>query len=184
MIVSVYTDGGVIRKNPSEVGGTWAYCLVDEYGIRQGGQSGLVTPQDIGQRFVTNNVTELAAVLAALTALPDGWDGTIYTDSKVTMSRVSLGKNGRPRKPQKVGGFRSTIPDHMVNQLQIQQLRMGHYQVALVKGHASMDQIAASYNGDQSGQTHSRHNSWCDKECRKEAELFLRNQKKEWTINE
>lgn len=31
-VVAVYCDGGVILKNPSEVGGTWAWCAVDAEG--------------------------------------------------------------------------------------------------------------------------------------------------------
>lgn len=33
-IIAVYADGGVILKNPSAIGGTWAFCGVDAEGNR------------------------------------------------------------------------------------------------------------------------------------------------------
>ncbi len=43
-IVALYTDGGVIGQNPSLVGGTWAWCLVDASGEMRRHAFGRITP--------------------------------------------------------------------------------------------------------------------------------------------
>lgn len=95
-VVATYSDGGCItcpvtRKfNPSPVGGTWASCHVNARGERVWTASGVITAVRVhryGLAGVTNNLTEYAAVLAALAGLPDGWSGRVYSDSKNTLGR-------------------------------------------------------------------------------------------------
>src|SRR4051812_27988621 len=84
-----YTDGGVIGANPSPIGGTWAFCIVDA-GERITCESGIITPEQAGLPAITNNLTELLAIVNGREALPWAWSGTIYSDSWVSLQRVFL----------------------------------------------------------------------------------------------
>lgn len=86
-IVALYCDGGVIAKNPSPIGGTWAWCGVNAQGIRVIRQGGVVPA--IPRRPVTNNHTEQIAITKALEAMPDGWSGIVHSDSYVALGRFS-----------------------------------------------------------------------------------------------
>lgn len=82
--VAVYGDGGLIRSNPSPVGGMWAWCHVDAAGWRIREESGVIVPSDVADvspEGVTNHHSETLALLLGLEALPDGWAGTVYSDS-------------------------------------------------------------------------------------------------------
>lgn len=96
-VYKVYTDGGVIGRNPSSHGFTWAAVLLDsdsEHVV----MSGVVTPRDVGLTSVENNMAETVAIVMALEALPAGWSGTIYTDNLNSLRRADtkrLGKGSR-----------------------------------------------------------------------------------------
>jgi ribonuclease HI len=86
-VTHVYADGGCILANPSSYGGTWAYVHANPAEDRKvAGLSGIY-PADRFGGPVTNNAMELLAVLKGLEALPDGWIGTVLTDSQVTITR-------------------------------------------------------------------------------------------------
>src|SRR4051794_41446106 len=85
-IRSIYADGGVIDRNPSSIGGTWAYCHVDDDDNRISEQGGIFIPSPRG--LVTNNRMEFLALLSALEALPSGWSGRVCSDSRVTLGRL------------------------------------------------------------------------------------------------
>lgn len=110
-ITAIYTDGGCVLKNPSEIGGTWAWVAIEEalpefklfsYGkdvnteVELGGldatakyiksDSGFVA--NYSNVKITNNVMEYIAVIKALETMEDGWSGIIYSDSQITLGRI------------------------------------------------------------------------------------------------
>jgi len=131
-VVSAYTDGGIIGKNPSTIGGSWAYVFLNGDGRNVGECSGVVTPEDIGLPAITNNLTELFAAVQAMCDLPDGWAGTIFTDSYVTLCRISK-KFPRP----KFNG----IPAELRELCLSQRYRLGAYGVELLAGHPTADDL-------------------------------------------
>src|ERR1043166_547843 len=84
----LFADGGVILKNPSTIGGTWAYCLVDCEGQYVQQKSGILLPAQIKMSHVTNNVTELFALVKGILSLPEDWEGMVYSDSHVSLLRI------------------------------------------------------------------------------------------------
>lgn len=98
-IVEVYCGGGVVKKNPSPIGGTWACVMVGPKNESSDGRgldnnelsrhSGFITPQQAGLPAISNNYTELLAAVEAMERLPDGWEGPLFTDSFVTVCRLT-----------------------------------------------------------------------------------------------
>lgn len=150
-IIAVYADGGVIGRNPSEIGGTWAWCHVDADGEYIQCASGVIRPAQIGLPAVTNNVTEFAALARALRALPDGWSGEVYSDSRITLGRFFEG--------WKLEG----IPENWHDCVQRHIRRLGELNWTLLDGHPTQAQLATGIG--KRGNPVSRHNAWCDKEC-------------------
>jgi len=152
IIERVYADGGVCLKNPSPIGGSWAWLQVahDEV-LREA--SGHVTPGQAGfpGGTVSNNFTELLAAVLALEALPDGWCGTLYTDSQVTLYRLTGSR--------KFGG----IPEPLRRRCQAQLARVGFVRVVLLGGHPSRKDLAAGYRRD--GLPVSKFNVRADELC-------------------
>lgn len=105
-ITSLYTDGGCVKKNPSEIGGTWAYVAIESVftlgedltwpKTEVGGVDSQATYIKHDSGFIpnyldvklTNNVMEYAAVVFALEAMEDGWSGVVYSDSLITLGRI------------------------------------------------------------------------------------------------
>jgi ribonuclease HI len=155
---TVYTDGGVYGRNPSRIGGVWAWCYVKEDSFVTAG-SGYVQPEDIKLPVVTNNMTELYAMLQAFEDLPPGWKGTVVTDSLNTLRRFresdSQSFKGVPHElRQRVRDVRRKFPD------------VGFL---LVAGHASQQDLRVGY---KEGLPVSKWNVWCDKQCWKEKDRF------------
>lgn len=155
----LYTDGGVIGRNPSPHGGTVAFCVVrgEE---RLCHAQGVITPHEAQLPAVTNNLTELLAAVMALETMPDGWDGVLHTDSQVTKYRLE----GSP----KLNG----IPDWLRDRLAAALARMGEFSVRLLGGHPTKMELAAGQRWD--GLPCSPHNVFCDKLCGIEAKAFLK----------
>lgn len=144
-LYDLYADGGVILKNPSKIGGTYAWVLVDgdklfhEY-------SSVLTPQLAWVDAVTNNQTELHAVLdGVMWALDhDVKIGRIFTDSQVTYGRLYKSWSLK------------NIPPWMVD----------NYNYLLYYVHKTRGFLVKGHNGD-------KWNEYCDKLCRQEAERFM-----------
>lgn len=155
---SIYSDGGVIGRNPSPRGGTWAYCLVDARNRRCGHDNGVVTPDEVGLPAISNNLTEFLAALRGLEAVPDGWSGTLWTDSEVTCSRL-------------VGGRCSpSLPDEFWERARAAFRRLGPVVVNLVGGHPKPHELARGYRtvptiGGRRRLPVSHHNVFCDRLC-------------------
>jgi hypothetical protein len=87
-VLEVYADGGCLGKNPSPLGGTWAWVHVGRGGAVLARGSGVIRA---GVGFygatVSNNVSEFVALLLAIESLPGGWSGPAFTDSNGTLLR-------------------------------------------------------------------------------------------------
>lgn len=114
--------------------------------------SGAVAPDDLGVVKVSNNVTELLAVLRGLDGLPDRWRGTVCSDSRVTLARLR-------------GGFKagSNVPDWMKSRWFRLRRRLGSLTFRHVMGHPTAKELAAGIG--------SEWNCWCDEECGRRAYL-------------
>lgn len=158
-IVSLYCDGGVIKKNPSPFAGTWAWVALDESGGKVAEDSGAVTPAEIGLSTVSNNVTELLAAIKALQSVPARWEGKLFTDSMITQKRLSGGTafNGVP------GWLR-------VQALELRRNRK--VRAILVGGHPTRVELGIGFRR-KNGLLVSRWNVRCDELCGMVARKFF-----------
>ncbi|MBA4187572.1 MAG: hypothetical protein C0467_06090 [Planctomycetaceae bacterium] len=156
-VIAVYADGGVVKVNPSPHGGTWAYCHVNAAGERVATGAGFVTPAQVGLPTVTNNVTELLALLAALERLPDGWSGNVYSDSLNAIRRMESPKTAK---------FKN-CPDQFRERAIEVRARLGKLTFTLLGGHPNRKELAEGRRSD--GMPVSQHNVWCDKACGEQA---------------
>lgn len=156
---ALYADGGVIVVNPSPLGGTWAWCTVGADGARLTEAAGLLTPAEAGGP-VTNNVTELLALVQGLEALPAGWAGTVYSDSWVSLQRVFLAARLQ------------NVPAWLVRRLHELQRsgKLAPMSYVLLDGHPTRAQLAAGRG--KRGNPVSEHNVWCDAACQRMARQF------------
>lgn len=157
----LYCDGGVIERNPSPIGGTWAFRLLqnDEV-VRE--KSGVVLPAQVKMETISNNLTEMAAMLKGLMALPNDWTGTVYSDSQVTLGRVFMGWKWN-NIPPVMHGIYQRIYSRLIHWDQIRYV--------LLDGHPTKAQLAAGEG--KRGHPVSEHNVWCDKACNEAAKRFL-----------
>jgi ribonuclease HI len=159
-IAEVYADGGVVLQNPSPYGGTWAWCFVDEHGAIAAYESGFMHCLEAIPLPVTNNIMEFIAVVRALEALPEGWSGKLYSDSKVTLGRFF---DGWPLR---------NIPTWWARRGEIQiKQRLGRIEPVLLVGHPTRLELkeGVSRRHTPLGTPVSRFNVFCDEECRRQA---------------
>jgi ribonuclease HI len=170
MTQHLYTDGSTAGPNPSPLGGAWAYRVVDE---RPWGpavieeRSGWIEPARMPDGRVTSNQAELLAALAALASRPPWWEGVLWTDSSVTMSRL-LG-----------GGTKKGMPDWLVQMLagardaRALRLRQGlpSWSVSLVGAHPTRKELACGFKARKKTPV-SAHNVACDRLCREVCQEF------------
>ena len=153
-MLHLFCDGGVVHVNPSPVGGTWAWVLVfEDEALNQ--KSGFIAPAQ--DNVITNNHTEYLAVLEALEYILESprlygeTEYTIWSDSKITLGRFSL-------------GWRCTnIPDEWLAQTdwlfdKIKSMDV-HLHWQYVKGHVVK----------RKQQWEHRWNSYVDDLCKKQA---------------
>jgi ribonuclease HI len=147
---AIYTDGGVIGPNPSKLGITWAWCQVRGDSLLRSG-SGIIEPADLEMETCSNNVAELMGALRGLLSVPVGWDGILYTDSKVTLHRITDSFS-----------FKG-VPQGIINQ--VLKIRRGRkYKVVLLAGHPTRAEMKSGC-AVRNGLPVSKWNVWCDKEC-------------------
>lgn len=156
----IFCDGGVIGANPSPAGGTWAWVLVcGGHVVRH--CSGIVTPTAADLPTISNNLTELLAAVEALENIRShdrNWAGTIYTDSKVTLLRLTQTFS------QAFAGIPRELRDRA------RAVATGkRWKAKLVKGHPTAKHLKA---GHWDGVMVSKWNCWCDKECQRLAAEF------------
>lgn len=145
----VYADGGVIGKNPSPIGGTWCYIWTKEDKATDNHCDGSITAAEMGTPTVTNNQTELLAVVRAMENLPKNWKGTVWTDSRCTIARMRSPKS-------KMRG----IPEWLEREVRLIQKRMPHARYEYISGHPTQNELAAGKSHD--GHPVSRWNATCD----------------------
>ena len=153
-IIAVYADGGVIGRNPSAIGGTWAFCAVDAAGLRLIERSGTLHPAECGGP-VSNNQAEYYALVNALEAMPAGWSGAVCSDSMVSLGRIFKGWKT------------DNLPEWMVSRAQAAMARLGWTWCVLLDGHPTKAHLAADVG--KRGHPVSEHNVWCDARCQEEA---------------
>jgi ribonuclease HI len=122
-IKEIYTDGGLMFSNPSDKGGAWAWVGVDEERRIMIAKCDIVLVNG-GQ--ITNNTTETMAIVKALEAMPNGWSGTIISDSEVALTRLF----GTPR-------FHG-CPPNVRDRLHKAVNRLGKLEKIHVSGHPSI----------------------------------------------
>jgi ribonuclease HI len=159
---ALFADGGVIGSNPSAIGGTWAWRWVRE-GAESCSFSGVITPQQAGLPAITNNLTEMLALVSGLQALPASWAGVVYSDSQITLGRIFLGWKWK------------NIPlwlHHEYQQARARLVNWDKIQWVLLQGHPTRAELAAGIGSR--GYPVSEHNVWVDKTCGERAAEFLK----------
>ena len=164
-MTNLYCDGGVIGKNPSPIGGTWAFCVVDVelFDLHIIEQSGVIVPAQARLPEITNNLTEMLALVRGLQNLPDDWKGTVYSDSQITLGRVFDG--------WKWNG----IPNWLHVEFQRERKRLCNWEYIrwqLLQGHPTRAELDAGIG--KRGYPVSIHNQWCDRACGAEADKFMK----------
>jgi len=157
----LYANGGVIYKNPSQFGGTWAFrVLADGMVICE--KSGVITPEQAGLPSITNNLTEMIAVIEGFRVMPSYWVGRVFSDSQVTLGRVFMGWKW------------NNIPLWLHHLYQAERKRLMNWddiKYTLLDGHPTQVQLEAG-KGKRGGPV-SIHNVWCEKVCGQEARRFV-----------
>ncbi len=156
-VVAVYADGGVIARNPSSIGATWAFCWVNSAGERVLERSGYIWPHPDYQ--CSNNVSEMTALMRALENLPRGWSGIVASDSQVSLGRIFHGWKLK------------NIPDALWERVVDYRDRLGAVTPLRLDGHPTRAQLEAGV-GKRGGPV-SEHQVWADKECSRLAKLEL-----------
>lgn len=163
--LKLYTDGGVISKNPSPYGGTWAWVLVrDDQEIKR--RSGILDANRHVLGFdgclVTNNQSELFAIVDGLFYLPSGCGVfEICSDSSVSLGRVFRGSSF------------NNIPGWMQTELIRMKRKFPNWKdvsYTLLDGHPTKAHLASGVG--KRGHPVSKWNKLCDDLCRAEAENY------------
>jgi ribonuclease HI len=160
---ALFADGGVISKNPSSIGGTWAFRIISK-DVVVCERSGVITPLQADLPTITNNLTEMLALVRGLQTLclTPKWTGVIYSDSQITLGRV-------------FEGWKWTgIPAWLHKEYQSARsglLCWDEIQHVLLSGHPTKAQLEAGTGSG--GRPVSIHNVWCDKACGEEAKKFM-----------
>jgi hypothetical protein len=152
--VAAYSDGGTVGRNPSPRGGVWAWCHVGSDGSVVKTDSGVLLP-GVGLPHVTSNVSELAAALFCLEALPPGWAGTLYLDSDVTLGRL---------RARERASLRGVHPPLRLAFARVLEGVGSRFNLVLLQGHPTRAELAKGVG--RSGRPVSTYNVWCDEMCR------------------
>lgn len=157
----LYCDGGVVGRNPSPIGGTFAWCLVDA-GERVAERVGGLLPSDMGVLHVSNNNSELTALLDGLENLPAGWDGRVNSDSQVALGWVFLGWS------------QEKVPAPLRERLNAmrQSGRLAGLRWRLLQGHPTKADLACGI-GKKRTLPVSEHNVYVDQACQAHAKAML-----------
>lgn len=156
----LYCDGGCIGPNPSVLGGTWAIRLLHGEDILYEA-AGHILVEESGMETVSNNLTEMLALVNGLEILPEDWIGTVYSDSLITL--------GRAFKEYKW----NNIPLWLFQRFGRAVARLKNWAVidwVLLQGHPTKKELAAGIGSK--GYPVSIHNVWCDKACNLVSENF------------
>lgn len=177
-IASLFSDGGVVLKNPSPIAGTWAFCGVDDHGFRVLEDGGFVLVNEneavesrvIGRSgtTITNNQMEWAAAMQAIECMEDGWTGTLHTDSIITIRNIQS-------VMERLNDPNALVPTWMdwqwYRRVAMALRRLGKVELQHVKGHPTRVDLRRGYTVDENGARKylvSPHQVWCDMECKRQ----------------
>lgn len=163
-IANVFCDGGVMKANPSALGGAWAFCYTNKTGVVLHQASGLLMPTAIMPQ-ITNNYAEAVAVIHALMELPDGWIGNIFTDSELTIRRFDNLRTAGP-EPMSYGNFPLALSRKAYMHLKRTGGTFWHH----LAGHPTKLELNL---GSKNGKPVSIHQVWCDEECTRIMQVYL-----------
>jgi ribonuclease HI len=150
----LFCDGGCVKANPSPYAGTWAWCYVVD-GEMVYNQSGIIYPKAFNSKTLTNNQSELVALLAGLSFLPLDWIGVVKSDSQVSLGRVFQGWK-----------FKRGIPAHIIlryQEIKKKFLYWDQIKWVLLSGHPTKKELETGIG--KNGLPVSKWNVWCDHEC-------------------
>lgn len=150
----LYVDGGVIGKNPSSIGGTWAARIIFEKTIHDA--AGVIKPTDFGAIIpITNNIAEMMALIMGLRRLPNDWIGVICSDSDITIGRA-------------IHGWKWTnIPLDLYREFGYERNRLVNFEKFRfigLSGHPTKEELKGGFSLT-TGRPVSKHNVWCDTTC-------------------
>lgn len=157
---ALYADGGCVGRNPSKEAGVWSWAHTANNEFLRG-HCGWVTPDVMGTKEVTNNQTEMLAMLYGLQALQPDWYGMVYSDSQVTLGRVFIDWRWK------------NIPYWMQEIYKVQRARLKNWDKirwCLLAGHPTREQLAKGIG--RNGLPVSIWNKWCDDSCQEAAADF------------
>lgn len=164
----IATDGGVMGTNPSKTGGAWAYVHVDCDGSES--WNGLTFPDEgvydetRDAWVVSNNLTELIAMVQALWTVPEGWYGRVISDSMITLRRIT-----------NLDASMNGIPDWLVKDTATvrRRINLDRCTWQLVAGHPTKVDLARGYRMKGSKPVPvSIWNKVCDELCTKAMHAF------------
>lgn len=153
---SIFSDGGCILHNPSRIGGTWAFVLVDNDEIVKSDKGTMLANPDFP---ITNNQTEYVAAALGLEALPDNWSGELCSDSQVTLGRLFWG--------WQLKGLSTEWTSRAICALK----RLGKITPVLLQGHPTKAELVRG-TGSR-GLPVSKWNKWADTCCQNLASDFI-----------
>lgn len=157
---ALYVDGGVIGKNPSSVGGSWAARFIAGERVYLEKSDLIFATPDMPT--ISNNLTEMLALVSGLSFLPPKWTGTVYSDSLITLGRAFLGWKW------------SAIPPWLFKKFGQERKRLVNWEKidhVLLAGHPTRAQLAEGIG--RNGYPVSEHNVWCDHECSRIARAYM-----------
>jgi len=161
-VTTLYSDGGVVEINPSPIAGTWAWCATNALGWRTIEDSGFILALD---EPISNNQMEWVAAMQALEAMPDGWSGTLVTDSKNVLDRLAYLKAHLGLPASQVIVPRN-LPWQWYRRMVTSMLRLGDVGLRHVKGHPTAADLKRGFT--DKGRPVSYQQVWCDAECNRQ----------------
>jgi hypothetical protein len=96
----------------------------------------------------------------ALEAMPEGWSGTVHSDSQIALGRVFKGWR------------ENNLPKNISDRSRAALKRMGKIETVLLQGHPTKADLACGI-GKKRNLPVSIHNVKCDELCRKAAQEYL-----------
>lgn len=163
-MTDLYTDGGLLLRNPSPLGCTAAFVAVRE-GVAVEQMAWRMDCSQLGVVEVSSNTAELLAAIFALRWVgveEPGWAGTLHTDSEVTATRLRRAQVG-------LKWNMGSVPWRMSTWFRDAMRKVGKFEVIELGGHPTRADLAAGVN--KYGLPVSRWNVLADKLCNRVKEV-------------
>lgn len=151
----LFCDGGVIGRNPSQDGGTWAWVRT-EHGLTVEKNSGILTPEIARNPIISNNNTELYALCMGILSLPPNWTGRVNSDSQIALGWIF--------QAWKVTSIPPFFMMELLDTLEWIKQENG-YAWRLLGGHPTKRDLEYGIRERSPRLPVSKFNVWCDQEC-------------------